>query len=268
MKVPSVSHKHREPHLYLEHSRLCTKDGGVVCRKEGEEVSIPVAMYSSILLGPGTSLTHEAVLLCHKAGTSLVWVGAECSQLWTSTVPRYDKSQRLLYQLGCHLDRGKRRRVARALYAERFGSEVAPEVTIREILGMEGARCRKRYRELSERYQVPWDKRVALKGDGINRSIDVANGSVIGAAMCAVMVAGYSPSIGFLHSGFSRAFACDIADVFKFEYGVEEAFACHSEGVQDRRAVRQRVKARMGRAKLVSKMIDTAIRVIDAGVHS
>lgn len=104
--------------------------------------------------------------------------------------------------------------------------------------------------------------------DPINKAIDIANGCVIGAAMCAVTTAGYSPAIGFVHENFDRAFACDIADLYKFTYGVATAFELVSEGKTSPTLLRQEVKRKMRLNKVLDTMIQDSIEAVDAGISS
>lgn len=269
-----LNFKHRQPHLYLEQARLRVSGRSLVYEKKGREHPIPINCYTHLLLGPGTSVTHDAILLCNRAGTTLLWVGVEGTQLYTGTMPRYESSDQILRQVACHMTEKKKRKVARHLFKKRFGVAVSPDVDIAGMLGMEGARCRQLYQDFSERYGVPWVKRVPAarlkdgeEQDDINRMIDAANGSVIGAAMSAVAVAGFTPALGFMHRGFNRAFACDIADLYKFKYGVETAFQMHGQGCRSPREVRLAVREHMKATKLLVQMIEDAQEAIDAGIR-
>jgi CRISPR-associated protein Cas1 len=58
--IPQI--KDRYPFLYLERGRLEIDDSSVKwidC--EGEVIRLPIATITMLLLGPGTSITHEAV---------------------------------------------------------------------------------------------------------------------------------------------------------------------------------------------------------------
>ena len=58
--LPQVKDKY--PFIYLERGRLEIDDSSLKwLDAEGQVVRLPVATLNAILLGPGTSLTHEAV---------------------------------------------------------------------------------------------------------------------------------------------------------------------------------------------------------------
>ena len=54
--------KDRYPYIYLEHGRLEVDDSSIKwIDAQGGVVRIPAALLQCLLLGPGTSVTHEAV---------------------------------------------------------------------------------------------------------------------------------------------------------------------------------------------------------------
>ena len=54
--------------------------------------------------------------------------------------------------------------------------------------------------------------------------ISAANACLYGVTEAAILVAGYSPAVGFLHTGRPLSFVYDVADVYKFEVSVPVAF--------------------------------------------
>ena len=74
--LPQVSDKY--PFIYLERGRLEIDDSSVKwIDSEGNLVRIPVALLNAILLGPGTSVTHEAVKVMTSANCTVCWVGED-----------------------------------------------------------------------------------------------------------------------------------------------------------------------------------------------
>lgn len=58
--LPRVKDKY--PFLYLEHGRLAIDDSSVKwIDSDGNVVRIPIATICSLFLGPGTTVTHEAI---------------------------------------------------------------------------------------------------------------------------------------------------------------------------------------------------------------
>ena len=54
--------KDRYPYIYLEHGRVEVDDSSIKwVDSERGTVKLPVAVLACLLLGPGTSITHEAI---------------------------------------------------------------------------------------------------------------------------------------------------------------------------------------------------------------
>ncbi len=112
--------------------------------------------------------------------------------------------------------------------------------------------------------------------DLVNRCLSAATAALYGLAEAAILAAGYAPAIGFLHSGKPQSFVYDIADLFKFETVVPEAFrvAAAVEGgrpldgqkVTDPVAtVRRRCRDAFRRDNLLAKLIPAIEDVLAAG---
>ena len=74
--LPRIADKY--PFLYLERGRLEVDDSSVRwidCAKNC--VRIPVATIACLLLGPGTTVTHEAVKTASAANCMLCWTGED-----------------------------------------------------------------------------------------------------------------------------------------------------------------------------------------------
>lgn len=70
--------KDRYPYIYLEHGRLEVDDSSIKwIDAQGGVVRIPAALLQCLLLGPGTSVTHEAVKVLAAAKCTVMWVGED-----------------------------------------------------------------------------------------------------------------------------------------------------------------------------------------------
>ncbi len=77
-----------------------------------------------------------------------------------------------------------------------------------------------------------YDPHVFGTGDIPNRCLSAATSCLYGLAEAAVLAAGYAPAVGFLHTGKPLSFVYDVADVFKFETVVPEAFRIAGEAMR------------------------------------
>jgi CRISPR-associated protein Cas1 len=137
---------------------------------------------------------------------------------------------------------------------------------------MEGSRVRTAYARLAAQYGVRWDGRNYDQGnwnaaDPVNRALSAANACLYGVCHAAVVSAGYSAGLGFIHTGKLLSFVYDIADLYKTDVTVPVAFrvaATEREGVE--RKVRLGCRQAFHDARLMDRILpDVAEVLADAG---
>lgn len=220
-------------------------------------VVVPVGMTSVILVEPGVSITHAAVKLCADQGTLLIWVGEAGVRLYSAGQPGGASGERILYQASLRLDPRGRIEVARRLYTTMFGDVPPPANDIEKLRGIEGARVKKLYVELAADVGLPWEgrERAALH---VKDALGFATSTLYGIAEAVILAAGFSPAIGFIHSGDPRSLAYDLADTVKFKTVVPAAFAVAAESSVDvRNRVRRRCRDLFRETRMVDTLFDT-----------
>ena len=125
--------------------------------------------------------------------------------------------------------------VVRRLYQLRFPEKLDPALTLRQIRGMEGIRVRDAYARVARETGVPWSGRSYRRdkwtgADPVNRALSTANSCLYGICHAAVVSAGFSPALGFIHTGKMLSFVYDIADLYKTRVTVPVAFRAAAEG--------------------------------------
>jgi CRISPR-associated protein Cas1 len=274
--------RERSSILFLERGQLDVIDGAfVVVDKLGVRTVIPVGGIACLMLEPGTRVSHAAVVLAARAGTLLIWVGEAGVRLYAAGQPGGARSDRLLYQARLALDDDARLRVVRKMYAMRFGEDPPGRRSVDQLRGIEGARVREMYKLLAQRHGVRWDGRRYdaqdwSGADTINRCLSAATAALYGLSEAAILAAGYAPAIGFLHTGKPQSFVYDIADLFKFETVIPEAFRVASAFEAGRKldnvaitdpvaAVRRRCRDAFRRENLLSRLVPSIEEVLAAG---
>ncbi len=223
------------------------------------------------MLEPGTRVSHRAVELAARVGCLLLWVGEGGVRLYAAGQPGGARSDRLLYQAKLALDPKLRLKVVRKMYAVRFGEEPPANRSIDQLRGIEAARVRKTYQNLSDRYGIRWKGRkydpTHWEGsDTVNQALSAATASLYGITEAAILAAGYAPAIGFIHWGKPRSFVYDIADLVKFETVVPVAFEVASRNREHpERAVRHRCRDAFRRHRIVERLIPLVDEVLAAG---
>ncbi|NBV82666.1 type I-E CRISPR-associated endonuclease Cas1 [bacterium] len=258
--------------LFIEYGNIDVIDGAfVVVDKTGVRTQIPVGSVACLMLEPGTRVSHAAAALAAKVGTLLIWVGEGGVRVYSSGQPGGARSDRLLYQAKIALDESARLKVVRKMYQLRFNEEAPSRRSIEQLRGIEGARVRETYKLIAKRYGIAWkgrryDVQDWDSGDVVNKCLSAANACLYGITEAAVLAAGYSPAIGFIHNGKPLSFVYDMADLFKFDTVVLAAFkiAAQNYGNPDKE-VRKECRRMFVQNKILEKLIPTIQEVLDAG---
>ncbi len=269
--------KDRASIVFVERGQLDVIDGAfVLVDANGVRTVIPVGGLAAIMLEPGTRASHSAVALAARAGTLLIWVGEAGVRLYSTGQPGGARADKLLWQCRMALEPDARLRIVRRMFQIRFG-EAAPERrSVDQLRGIEGARVRTIYQGLARQFGVQWRRRDYDPGnfdvsDVPNRCLSAATSCLYGITEAAVLAAGYAPAVGFLHSGKPLSFVYDIADLFKFETVVPEAFRVagqHAKGKLDRpvdMAVRHACRDAFRKSSILGRLIPAIEDVLLAG---
>lgn len=234
--------------IYLEHAVVHRESNAITATDDRGTVHIPAASLGALLLGPGTKVSHHAMMLLAESGSTVVWVGEHGVRYYAHGRSLARSSRLLEAQAGLVSNQNSRLRVARQMYTMRFPGEDTSGLTMQQLRGREGARVRAAYRAESQRTGLPWTRRSYdasdfEASDPVNRALSAAHTSLYGVVHSVIVALGCSPGLGFIHTGHIRSFVYDIADLYKAELTIPIAFDIASQGVTDigtwtRRAVR------------------------------
>ena len=269
--------KDRSSLVFVERAQLDVADGAFVAvNADGTRTQIPIGGLAGVMLEPGARISHAAIALAARTGTLITWVGEAGVRLYSAGQPGGARADRLLWQASLALDDAARLRVVRKMYALRFGEEAPQRRSIDQLRGIEGVRVRKSYELLAQAHGVRWTRRSYdpkdwEAGDVANRCLSAATACLHGLTEAAVLAAGYAPAIGFLHTGKPLSFVYDIADLWKLDTVVPEAFRIagqHARGKLDMapdRAVRLACRDVFRKSGLLARIIPRIEEVLEAG---
>jgi CRISPR-associated protein Cas1 len=260
--LPQVKDKY--PFLYLERGRLEIDDSSIKwIDSEANVVALPVATLNTLLLGPGTTVTHDAIKTAVAANCSVCWVGEDSLLFYAAGFLPTADTRKLKQQLELSADPKKSIEVARRMFARRFPDAELAGKSLKEMMGMEGHRVRTLYQEKAQEYQVGWKGRVFTPGkfdlsDVTNQVMTSANAALYGILCSALHSMGYSPHIGFIHSGSPLPFVYDLADLYKEKLCVDLAFSLTREmaGRYDKHKVLTAFRERLLDMELLVKLPD------------
>jgi len=262
----------------LSRGRLSVADGTLrfACTKSEEldagDYAIPYQNVSMILLGPGSTVSHDALRLLARHGTLLAAVGEGSVKCYTAPPMGQGRSNVARAHARLWADEKKRIEVARSMYALRF-STISRHDNLNVLRGIEGSRMKSAYRALADRHRVPWegrryDRSNPTAADIPNQSINHAATFVECAADIAVAAVGALPPLGFIHEDSSNAFTLDLADLYRTEVTIPLAFRCSHQVLANaqlslERLIRQEAAREFRRYKLIPKMIDRVKDLLD-----
>ncbi|MEE1753536.1 type I-E CRISPR-associated endonuclease Cas1e [Streptomyces sp. SP18CS02] len=252
--------------VYLERCVVHRDSNALTAEDADGTTHIPSATIGTLLLGPGTRVTHQAMALLGDTGAVVVWVGENGVRFYAGGRALNRSSALVEAQALAWANQRTRLDVARAMYRLRFPDEDPAGLTRRQLLGQEGDRVKRCYAHEASRTGVPWRGRRFTpgdfgSGDAINQAVTAAAQCMYGIAQTVVTALGCSPGLGFVHSGHELSFVLDIADLYKTDIGIPVAFDVAAEGPEDvgprtRRALRDRVNS--------TGLLDRCVRDIQA----
>lgn len=227
--LPQVKDKY--PFIYLERGRLEIDDSSVKwidC--DTNVVRLPIATLNCLLLGPGTTVTHEAIKVMASSNCSLCWVGEDSLLFYAAGLSPTANSRNFRHQMLLAADPDRSLTVAKRMFLHRFPAAEVKNKSLKELMGMEGHRIRSLYQEKAQQYQVGWSGRNFDPGnfeigDITNKVLSSVNAALYGILCSVIHSLGYSPHIGFIHSGSPLPFVYDLADLYKENLCVDLAFS-------------------------------------------
>ena len=251
----------RYPFLYLEHGKLEIDDSSVKwLSADGKHIRLPAAAISTLLLGPGTSVTHEAVKILASLNVTVCWVGDDSLLFYAVGTSPTANTYNLKQQLALAADPEKSLTVARKMYERRFPDADVWKLPLKQLMTLEGQRVRTLYTTLANKYHVPWKGRAYVPGefelsDTTNQLITSSNAALY-ALVCSMLYSlGFDPRIGFIHSGSPLPFVYDIADLYKSELVFDFAFSLTTRmsTTYDRSAILEAFKERVLESDFMSR---------------
>lgn len=253
-------------YIYVEKGRVEQQDKAVAWWGPEGIVAIPAASLAVLLLGPGTTITHAAIKSLSECGCTVCWVGQDCTRFYAAGTGETRSADHLAKQVQAWADAELHMRVVRSMYEMRF-PEVLPEgLELKQIRGMEGVRVRDTYARLSRETGVPWHGRNYERNDWksadpINRALSAASPCLYGVCHAAIVSAGYSPALGFIHTGKQLSFAYDIADLYKMDTVVPAAFKVVAESEEH---VESRVRILLREQLKQERILERAVADLQA----
>ena len=275
LETARIPHADRSGLLWLSRGALTARDG-TLSFERGPNVSendplepghyaIPFQGVSMILLGPGSTVSHDALRLLARHGTALAAVGEDGVRCYTAPPLIADRSGLARRQARAWADTDVRLQVARRMYAWRMG-EVLPHRDIAVLRGIEGSRMKETYRLMATQIGIEWrgrryDRARPMANDAPNQALNHAASAVEAAAAISVSATATLPQLGFIHEDSGQSFVLDVADLFRDSVTIPVAFRAakrvtDAPGENIERVTRRECGRTLSRDRTIPKMID------------
>lgn len=267
-QLPKV--RDRISFLYVEHARVDQEDKAIAVHDKLGVTAVPCANLNVLLLGPGTRITHAAMLALADNGCLAVWCGEQGVRCYAAGIGATRSAERLILQALLCARRATRLRVVRRMYGLRFAEALDESLSLQQIRGKEGVRVRDAYANAAREWNIEWKGRNYQReqwnaADPVNRALSAANACLYGVCQAAIIAAGYSPALGFVHTGKQLSFVYDVADFYKMEFSVPLAFEQAALATKDlERAVRLACRDAFVRERILERIvhdIDSVLQV-------
>lgn len=255
-------------YLYVEHCRIDRDARAVALHDANGEVPVPCASLALLMLGPGVSITHAAVMTLADNGCLVAWCGEEGVRFYAAGLGKTRSAANLLQQARLWADPRTHAEVVLRMYHVRFPERLPEGLSLRQIRGREGIRVREAYAQASRETGVPWTGRNYqrdswAKADPVNRALSAANSCLYGLCHAAILASGFSPALGFIHTGKMLSFVYDVADLYKVEVSIPAAFRAAAQGAEElERRVRLACRDAIASSRLLGRIVDDIYRVL------
>lgn len=233
----------RTEYLYIEHAIIKQDDMSICILQGNQKIPVPAARIACIILGPGTSITHRAVCTISECKCLLIWSGENLSSYYATGFEKDRLSKNILKQIRYYSDPELHLKVVQKMYGMRFKGIKTDGMSIEQMRGMEGLRVKEIYALYAEQYGISdWNGRITKmvdfkEQDLTNQLLSIGNQFLYNIVRAAIYMLGFSPVIGFIHTGHMDSFVYDMADLYKAEYIIPAAFelAAKKAGFKDMR---------------------------------
>jgi len=235
---------HKNGITYIEHCRVIVSDERLSYLRRNDAVekywSIPFANTNVLLLGPGTSITQQAVKYLSSEGVMVGFTGGGGSPLFFASQNEYRPTKYLQKWVSLWFDTQNRLKIAKQfqikrceqvqqLYSKTFNNEIDVTICVNRylsqiettpnnetLMGYEALFAKTLYALLAKHFEVKDFTRVPRNKDKINTYLDQGNYLAYGLSASALWILGIPHSMPVSHGMTRRgALVFDVADIVK-----------------------------------------------------
>lgn len=255
--------------VYAEHCKIDQDEKSIALHDVDGKTQVPCSNLTTLLVGPGTSITHAAIRTLAENGCLVFWTGEMGVRFYAQGNGETRLARNFLRQARLCSSSSLRIQVVRKMYEMRFPEKLDESLTLQQIRGKEGVRVRDSYARMSRETGIEWSGRSYKRNDWraadpINRALSSANSCLYGITQAAIISAGYSTALGFIHTGKMLSFVYDIADLYKADLTIPLAFQTVAEGEENLESrIRKACRDAFYEHRILAKIIPDIEKVLD-----
>lgn len=266
--IKSVQVKHKISFLYLEKADIEVENSVLVIYHEGMRTVLPIAQLCTLMLGPGTKITHEALCEIMENHTSVCVVSNKSHSIYGHIFDDDRSSANLLRQISYHEDANKHLLVVKKMYQKRFPEMDTSSKTLQQLRGMEGIRVASLYKHFAAEYDIDWHGRNNGHGswdsmDTPNKLLSIGNQFLYAVCDAVISELGFSPAIGFIHTGVMGSFLFDVADLYKADIVIPAAFEQAAQDNDSAVDLRKTLRGKIVKYGLLQGIINDLYEMFD-----
>src|SRR5579862_6034569 len=247
--------------LYVEHARIDRHEKSIAVHDATGFTPVPAASLVLLMLGPGINITHAAITTLADNNCLVAWCGEQGVRFYAYGSGGTRSAYALLRQARLASDEAQRLEVVKRMYRMRFQENLDQALTVEQLRGFEGVRVREAYARPTHstpvsRLSRAYDRFDWQSADPVNRALSCANSCLYGLCHAAIVATGYSPAIGFIHTGKQLSFVYDIADLYKVDRTIPLSFRIAAENPPElERAVRLKCRDVFRETRLLQRIV-------------
>ena len=264
--------------VYLERCTINVAGGAIIALREGQRISIPSCSIATVIIGPGVSITTDAIRLLAQGSTPAVWMSADGTRFYAYGKSMAESSKWLIKQAKIVSQEHLRLSAAKIMYGWRFNDDVS-SLNMAQLRSIEGRRMRDLYKRFAEEHGTKWVgrlPRIEIQNDdeNVNYAMTIGNQILYSVHIAITLGLGLTPGLGIVHNGRSNSFVLDISDIYKAQTSIpiafDVAYGKDGEAPVERDKIDGEVRKRMRQAiidnNIIKDSIDKIFFLLNEGV--
>lgn len=256
----------RASFVYLERCSIAVNGGSIIAFRDSGRISIPSCSIAAVILGPGVSITTDAIRLLAQGSTPVVWMSSDNTRFYAYGRSLSSSSKWLVRQAKIVSQEHMRLESAKKMYSWRFSDDVR-SLSMRSLRSIEGKRMKELYIRLAHEHGFEWNGRRAEidrqhHKDNVNHALTIGNQILYAVHLAIILSIGCVPGLGIVHNGRDYSFIYDISDIYKAFTSIPIAFDVGTDSNISYECIDAEMRKRMRKSIVDHDVLHDSLRKI------